>query len=707
MPRRARARLATAAAVTALLTLGTAGVAFASTPSPSPAWQQVPSGPTGGQLPGATAFGDTPGDTPEQVSFVLKGQRIQQLKQAVLRGAQPQLSVAQFASGYGQSTRDIGELTSYLSRFGIRSTVSPTRLNVVTSGTAAAYNRALNVSQRQYHVPGPRGWNGKPGRQQNVHAPTRAPQLPPQLAGDVTAIFGLSNYAAFTSSAAASAGSGAAAAGGAAAPQAISAARFEAAAAAAHPADDPQWNNEFCAEFTGWPIQCNLPSDFASRYGLDGVTVNGRPGAPAADGTGQTIGIVTFAPYETGAAEEFWYKQTLTPQLPRTVTVRDVDGGPGPVNDYSAETDIDVEQAGGVAPGANIVVYQAPNTDAGAIDALFQAAGENVAGSVSMSWADSETFVDLALANGEASSGWRDAFDLVFLELAAQGQSTFVATGDQGPYQAYSEDGINTTNLTVNAFAASPFVTAAGGTTLPFEVDYQGDGSATEHVTVPAERAWSSDYLWQAAADTWSDYTYTDGADLFLLYGGSGADVGATGGGYSAHEPIPPYQRAVSGGTSFTAVQHLTPTTPTTLAPGFRLPTEWTVNQYPALVHGRATGRGVPDLSADADPNSGYLYYAPVAFGLIPGGGGTSYVAPQFAGAAAVINQANHARSGFWNPALYAAASGRNSPVTPLSSAGAGNDNTYYTGTPGTVYNPATGLGVPDFSKIAAVLRRH
>lgn len=702
MSRLARVRLATAAAVTALLTLGTAGIAVASTPPPSPSWQQVPSGPTGGQLPGATAFGDTPGDTPEQVSFVLKGQRIQQLQQAVLHGAQPQLSVAQFAAGYGQSTRDIGELTSYLSRFGIRSTVSPNHLNVVTSGTAAAYNRALNVSQRQYHVPGRRGWNGKPGRQQNVHAPTRAPQLPPQLAGDVTAIFGLSNYAPFSSNAVAAAGSE----GGTATPQSISTAQFEA-AAASHPADDTQWNNEFCAAATGWPIQCNFPSDFASRYGLDGVTVSGRPGAAAADGTGQTIGIVTFAAYETGAAEEFWYRQTLTPQLPRTLTVRDVDGGPGPVNDYSAETDLDVEQAGGVAPGANIVVYQAPNTDAGAIDALFQAADENVAGAVSMSWAESETFVDLALANGEAGSGWRDAFDLAFLELAAQGQSTFVASGDQGPYQAFAEDGVNTTNLTVNAFAASPFVTAAGGTTLPFEVDYQGDGAAVEHVTVPSERAWSTDYLWQATADTWSDYSYADGADFFLLYGGAGGAIGATGGGYSAHEPIPAYQRAVSGGTSFTAVQHLTPTTPTTLAPGFRLPTEWTVNQNPALVHGRATGRGIPDLSADADPFSGYLSYAPMNGFVTPGGGGTSYVAPQFAGAAAVINQANHARSGFWNPALYAAASGRTSPVTALSSAGAGNDNTYYTGTPGTVYNPATGLGTPDFTKIAAVLRRH
>ncbi|WP_344751963.1 S53 family peptidase [Gryllotalpicola koreensis] len=689
MPR-VRARLALAAAATALITLGTAGVA-AATPSPSPSWQQVPSGPTGSQLPGATAFGDTPGDTPEQVSFVLAGRRIEQLKQAVLRGAQPQLSVAQFANSYGQPTHDITALTGYLARFGIHSTVAPSRLNVVTTGTASAYNRALNVSQKQYRVPPQRGRNGKPGRQQNVHAPTGAPQLPPQLARDVTAIFGLSNYAPFSSSAVTPSS------------QRLSPARVE--AAAANPADDLQWGNELCFEILGrFPTECNLPSDFAARYDLDEVTVTGRPGDAAADGTGQTIGIVTFAPYETSAAEEFWYEQTLTPQRPRTVTVRDVDGGAGPVTDDSAETDLDVEQAGGVAPGADIVVYQAPNTDAGAIDALFQAAGENLAGSVSMSWAESETFVRLAQANGEAGGGWHDAFDLAFLELAAQGQSAFVPSGDQGPYQAVAEDGINTTNLTVSAFAASPFVTAAGGTTLPYEVDYSGSTGATVHVTVPAERAWSSDYLWQAQAETWG-ISYTDAANMFLL-GSLGYSVGASGGGYSAAEPLPPYQRAVSGGTGFTAVQHLTPTTPKTLAPGLTLPTAWTVNEDPGLVRGRATGRAVPDLSADADAYSGYLYFAPVAGGIIPEGGGTSFVAPQFAGAAAVINQANRARGGFWNPALYAAASGRNSPVTPLSAAGAGNDNTYYTGTPGTVYNPATGLGTPDFAKLAVTLRR-
>ena len=42
-------------------------------------------------------------------------------------------------------------------------------------------------------------------------------------------------------------------------------------------------------------------------------------------------------------------------------------------------------------------------------------------------------------------------------------------------------------------------------------------------------------------------------------------------------------------------------------------------------------------------------------------------------------------------------------PFTALSAAGSSNDNLYYTGTPGTRYNPATGLGTPDLARLAHV----
>jgi hypothetical protein len=45
------------------------------------------------------------------------------------------------------------------------------------------------------------------------------------------------------------------------------------------------------------------------------------------------------------------------------------------------ETDLDVEQSGGLAPDAKVIVYQAPNTDSGFADAFFDAASQNLAGS--------------------------------------------------------------------------------------------------------------------------------------------------------------------------------------------------------------------------------------------------------------------------------------------------------------------------------------
>ena len=140
------------------------------------------------------------------------------------------------------------------------------------------------------------------------------------------------------------------------------------------------------------------------------------------------------------------------------------------------------------------------------------------------------------------------------------------------------------------------------------------------------------------------------------------------------------------------------------VAPGVTDPTNWDITSTPPLVSGSGFGRAVPDLSADADPVSGYLLYEPSFAGIgqptLQGSwGGTSFVAPQFNGSTAVIDSYLGHRVGLWNPNLYAFAAGPNSPVTPLNQLGTGNDNLFFTGNPGERYNPATGLGVPDLTK--------
>jgi kumamolisin len=63
-------------------------------------------------------------------------------------------------------------------------------------------------------------------------------------------------------------------------------------------------------------------------------------------------------------------------------------------------------------------------------------------------------------------------------------------------------------------------------------------------------------------------------------------------------------------------------------------------------------GRGVPDVAGDADPTTGYTIRVDGETTVI---GGTSAVAPLWAGLITLANQKNGTAAGFINPALYAA----------------------------------------------------
>jgi kumamolisin len=84
------------------------------------------------------------------------------------------------------------------------------------------------------------------------------------------------------------------------------------------------------------------------------------------------------------------------------------------------------------------------------------------------------------------------------------------------------------------------------------------------------------------------------------------------------------------------------------------------------------------------------------------GWGGTSYVAPQLNGSAALIDSYLGHRVGFWNPDMYALAGVPGSPLTPLTQSGTTSDNLFYSGTPGQPYNEGSGLGYPNLSALAA-----
>jgi subtilase family serine protease len=119
----------------------------------------------------------------------------------------------------------------------------------------------------------------------------------------------------------------------------------------------------------------------------------------------------------------------------------------------------------------------------------------------------------------------------------------------------------------------------------------------------------------------------------------------------------------------------------------------------------------VPDVSFNADPDTGYVVYytsSVSGYGLNPGWGGTSFVAPQLNGVAALLGQYAGVRGaglGLLTNSLYGLVSagqaygGSNAPLHVISY----GDNWFYNGRNG--YSPAAGVGTLDVFNFAQLLR--
>jgi kumamolisin len=648
-PKRALGLLVVAAAAVAVaLTAGSSANAGGFT--------AVTQGPGAAALP-STPFGATPPSTPETVSFILSARNLGDLEKQVQNGWHgPFLSVNDFARQFGQSQGNINALEQYLAGFGITSTATADGLDIQTQGTAGEYDNALQVQQQQFQVnPGP-VYKGAPDRKpMMVHGTKQTPLLPKNLAKFTLAILGLSSYPTQTSSL----------------------------------VGLPSVAKPQSAGSSSLPNTALAPSDFATRYNLDPVYNKGN-------GAGATIGIVTLASMDPGVVSSFWGDNGLTgaQASPNRITLENVDGGSGPVNERfgSDETTLDAEQSGALAPGADVRVYQAPNTDFGFIDAYYVAASDNVADTVSSSWDLSETALQFEFNGGLEDPNYAQSFDQAFLEMAAQGQSNFNSSGDEGAYGASAD--LGSTNLAIANPTDSPWMTSAGGTTLPGTLTFHGGAFSA---TIPAERAWGWDWLWPVIGEI-NGVPTQDVVKSFVVGGG---------GGFSSFYAQPSYEHGVKGTQDFTAVPYLTPTAFIQQF-GLSLPTDWDVNLTPPTIMGHAMGRAVPDLSTDGDPETGYLVLYTFGDSTNPSAppsveqfGGTSFVAPQLNGVTAVYDSALGHRVGFWNPSIYKFAKmGPQSPFTPLDTPGTTNDNLFYSGTPRNLYNAGTGLGVPDLAKL-------
>jgi kumamolisin len=510
-------------------------------------------------MQGATRTGSADPNEAMQVTVVLRpqasGQKSSALADLVARGRR--ISREEYAAQFGADPADVQKVAAFASEFGLTmANVNLPARTVQLNGTCAAFSKAFQVELATYQHPGG-SYRGRTG----------AVNVPQELGAIIVSVHGLDNR-----------------------PQAkphfrlATKRRSKAAAAAA-------------VSYTALQV--------AQAYSYP-TSVNG---------SGETIGIIELGGgYNQSDLDTYFQNLNISPEP--TVIAVSVDGAQnqptGDTNGPDTEVGLDIEVAGAIAPGANIAVYFAPNTDAGFLDAINQAVTDTVnkPSVLSISW-------------GGPESTWTaqslQSYNSALQSAAAVGVTVCVAAGDNG-----SSDGVSDGLDHVDFPASSPYALACGGTTLEIS------GSSVSGEVV------------------WNDLS---------------SGEGATGGGVSGTFPIPTWQ--ANAGVP-----------PGTNPSGY-------------------AGRGVPDVAGDADPNTGYNVQVDGSSFPV---GGTSAVAPLWAGLIALINQSLGSPVGYLNPTLYQNVEENEGAFNDITS---GNNGDFSAG-PG--WDACTGWGSPEGANLLQAL---
>jgi kumamolisin len=388
-------------------------------------------------MPGARPLAPTDPTERLEVTILVRRRARQDLAASVAacvsgRAPGPYLSRDEFAKRHGADAADIAAVRAFAAAHGLAvEQEDVARRTVVLSGTVAQFSAAFNV--QLWQMSHPRGsYRGRTG----------AISLPADLDGIVEAVLGLDSR-----------------------PQASPRFRIRRPAATG------------AVSYT--PIQV------ASAYGF-----------PSGTGQGQCVAII-----ELGGGFQLsdldTYFKSLGVRTPSVVAVSVDHATNSPTNDANGpdgEVMLDVEVVGAIAPQANIVVYFAPNTDAGFLDAMTTAIHDTThkPSVISISW-------------GGPESSWTaqamTAMDDAFQAAATMGITVCAASGDNG-----SSDGVADGSDHVDFPASSPFVLACGGTRLN-----ASGGSISSEVV-------------------WND----------------GAGNGASGGGVSSYFALPTWQTGLN-----------------------------------------------------------------------------------------------------------------------------------------------------------------
>lgn len=370
-------------------------------------------------------------------------------------------------------------------------------------------------------------------------------------------------------------------------------------------------NAQPCGAYWGEKLATNLPNPYAAGplpFAPCGYTpdqVKGAYGISGPDGSGQTVAIIDA--YASPTIQQDLDQWSANRGIPSTRITQVVAPGTyhhpeaglkqDPQGWYGEET-LDVQAVHGMAPGAKIVYVGAPNNFQDLDAAMVHVVDRGLAQIVTNSYGWNTELLP---------SGFIKPFESILVQAAATGIGVYFSSGDN------SDESLSSGYVTVDWPASSPWVTAVGGTSIAI-------GAGNQYLFETG---------WGTRRSRWTDASggYCNGnPGVKWSPQPPGRWVYGAGGGVSRLFAEPSYQSGVVPQSVFDA-------------------------------QGRV-GRAVPDISALADPTTGYLVGQTQQF---PDGtrygeyriGGTSLSSPIMAGIMALADQAAGSPHGFANPVFY------------------------------------------------------
>ncbi len=417
-------RLGAATAVAAALTLALGpSMASADPPGPEPEVRLQANVSPGLNL--ATRVADEDVSNTITVQFSLQLRNRAQLDDLIRRVSTPgsprygkYLKPAEFRSQFGPTAAEVDKAVAFLQSSSLTVTsAAPGSTLIDARGTVAAVQQALHTSIGRY-----REANGR-----EFFANDGPPALPASLASTVVGVVGLDN-------------------------------RHQRHRSALQPRVCPPT----CGSVPYTPTQIR------TAYQLTTAPL------AALTGSGQTLGLFELDDFNQANIDAYNTSYSLPAMTPQKLVY-----APGPTsvitNGGELEVELDIELMHAIAPGAQILVFEGPNTpqNDAATNATYKCMVDPtntacpnhssglIAASNSTSWGICES------AQGPTETGILAA---IFAQAAAQGQSFFAASGDSGAHDCSSQTAVNSV-LDVDSPASDPNITGAGGTNLRLNTD--------------------------------------------------------------------------------------------------------------------------------------------------------------------------------------------------------------------------------------------